>query len=61
MKVDKIGYYRGKPISEMSREELLDFAEYAGKRVQELEVVEKETQDYRIEKEVSAVLNPHKS
>lgn len=50
MKFDKIGLYRGKPISEMNREELLNFALWAVQRIEGLEKIEKDTQDYRIEK-----------
>lgn len=33
--MDKIGIFKGKDISKMTREELLDFAEWAGKQMQE--------------------------
>lgn len=42
--MDKIGYFKGKPISEMSREELLEFAQWAGKKIWELE--NQETAEY---------------
>jgi hypothetical protein len=35
--VDNIGYFRGKAIGAMSREELLEFAGWAGPRIVELE------------------------
>lgn len=34
--MDKIGMFKGKPISEMTREELLEFASWVGKEVEEL-------------------------
>lgn len=52
MKFDPIGMFMGKNISQMSREELLEFATWASKKIQELEVVERATRDYRIDKEV---------
>lgn len=33
----KIGLFKGKEISEMNRVELLDFARWASKRIEELE------------------------
>jgi hypothetical protein len=51
--MDKIGIFKGKPISTMTRDELLDFATWAGKRIQGLEKIEQETQDYRIDKEIT--------
>lgn len=50
--MDKIGYFKGKAISEISREELLDFATWAGERIASLEGIEKETEKFRINKEV---------
>lgn len=35
--MDKIGTFKGKNISEMTREELLNFAEWAAKRIWEQE------------------------
>jgi len=49
---DKIGIYRGKPISQMSREELLDLAEWAGKEIWAYEQLKEETLEYRIDKEI---------
>lgn len=43
--MDNIGYFKGKPISEMTREELLDFAKWAGMRIYELQRMEDKTQD----------------
>lgn len=53
MKFDKIGIFKGRPISEMTREDLLDFASWAGKELTRYGIMEKETQDYRIKKELS--------
>lgn len=50
--MDKIGTFKGKPISEMSRDELLEFAKWAGKRISELETIERETEDFRIDREL---------
>ena len=50
--MDRIGLYRGKNISEMTRDELLDFAEYAGKELARLNKMEIATQDHRIKKEL---------
>lgn len=36
-KFDKIGVFKGKPISKMTRDELLDFASFASQKIQELE------------------------
>jgi len=33
---DEIGMFKGKKISEMTREELLDFARWAGKEIERL-------------------------
>lgn len=51
MVIDKIGYYRGQAICEMTHEKLLDFAAYAMKEIERLKRMELETLDYRIEKE----------
>lgn len=40
-KVDKIGYWMGEPISEMSRPKLLKFAEWAGKEIIRLQYEKK--------------------
>jgi hypothetical protein len=50
--MDSIGIYRGKNISEMTREELLDFARFAGKEIQRLQKISDETLDFRLNKEV---------
>ncbi len=50
--MDKIGMYKGKNISDMTREELLDFAKWCAGRIQTLERIESETQDFRLNKEI---------
>jgi hypothetical protein len=50
--MDKIGLYKGKEISEMTRDELLDFATWAGKEICRLQGIESVTEDYRIKKEI---------
>lgn len=50
--MEEIGMFRGQFISKMSRDELLDFATWAGKRIEELENIEKETQNFRLAKEI---------
>jgi len=52
MTFDNIGYFKGKAISKMSRDELLDFAVWAGKEIYRLNKVERDTENYRIEKEI---------
>lgn len=52
--MDKIGIFRGKPISEMSREDLLTFASWAGKRIAELETLADKHQDLDLNREVLA-------
>lgn len=47
-----LGLFRGKEIADMDREELLEFARWAVGRLQELQIIEQETQDYRINKEI---------
>jgi len=54
--MDTIGTFKGKPISTMSKEELLDFAKWASYRTQELEKIESDTQEYRLKKEVNESL-----
>lgn len=46
MKMDKIGIYRGKPISDMTRDELLEFVDWICKK---LVVKEKELADLEAE------------
>ena len=53
--MDKIGTFKGRPISEMTREELLEFAIWAGKEINRLNIIERETQDFRINKELGLV------
>ena len=53
--MDKIGTFKGRPISEMTREELLEFAICAGKEITRLIIIERETQDFRINKELGLV------
>ena len=43
--MDKIGIFKGKFISRMTRNELLDFAEWAGKKIEELEKMEKQDKE----------------
>lgn len=50
--IDPIGYFRGKAVTEMSRDELIDFAKWAGNRIWELQKIEQSTQDYRLDLEV---------
>lgn len=40
----------------MTREELLDFAQFAMKAVEKLQCIEDETQDFRLRKEMHALL-----
>lgn len=49
---DEIGYFKGKPISKMSRGELLDFAQWSGRELSRLNKIEFDTRDYLIEKEI---------
>jgi len=53
----KIGLFRGKEIAEMSREELLEFAKFVANRIQYLEKIEMETEDYRLKKEADIIFN----
>ena len=50
--MDKIGIFKGKAISEMTREELLDFAAWAGKRIVELERKGEKHHDLDLQREV---------
>lgn len=50
--MDKIGIFRGVEISKMNKEQLLDFASWAGKRIEHLERLESETPHFRIKKEI---------
>ena len=50
--IDKIGMFKGKPISEMTREELLEFAAWTGGEINRLTKIEKDTQEYRLDNEV---------
>jgi len=52
----KIGIYRGKEISEMSRDELLEFAIWSSKQIEKYMVMEMDTQDFRLNKEVLDLL-----
>lgn len=56
--MDRIGIFKGKPISEMTRDELLDFAEWAGKEISRLIKIEGETEDFRLCKEAKDLLAP---
>lgn len=49
----KIGTYRGKEVADMDRGELLEFAKWASKRIEELEVIERDTQNFRIEQQIN--------
>ncbi len=53
----KIGLFKGKEISEMTRDELLVFATWASKRIEELQAIEQSTEDFRLDREMKA-LNP---
>lgn len=57
MKFDEIGMFKGKFISEMTREELLDFARWAAPTLERLMKIERETADLRIGKEIEALTN----
>lgn len=59
--MDKIGIFKGKNISEMTREELLDFASWAGKKIAELETVNTATKDHRLHKEVGYNKKPYRT
>ena len=50
--MDNIGLFKGKPISEMNRTELLEFASWASGKIEGLEKIAEETQDFRIDKEI---------
>lgn len=52
MKMDPIGIYKQKPISTMTREELLDFARWVCKEMTRLRRIEEETKDYRFNFEI---------
>ena len=47
MTIDKIGMFYGKPISSMTREELLEFAEWSAKEIQRLQG-QNTLQDFKI-------------
>ena len=49
---DPIGMFLGKPISQMTREELLEFAAWTGGEINRLTKIEKDTQEYRLDNEV---------
>jgi len=49
---DPIVYFKGKLISEMTREELLDCMRWFSKEIERLNRIERETEDYRIKKEI---------
>lgn len=51
---EKIGMYKGKFISQMNREELLDFAEWSAHEIERLQAVERDTQEIRLEKEIKS-------
>ncbi len=61
MLFDKIGMYRGIPISTMSRQELLDFADYASKHMSMLERMQQDAQMDRIEREAMLIQKETKS
>ncbi len=50
--MDKIGIFKGRGISEMTREELLEFAEWAAKEIVFLQKIAEESLDLRIKKEI---------
>ena len=50
--IDEIGMFYGKCISQMSREELLEFAKWAGKKIEELENKVEIAQPYLIDREL---------
>ena len=54
---EKIGIFRGKPISEMDRDELLYFAEWASKRIDILEKLADKHLDLDLEREVVKITN----
>jgi len=49
---EELGMFMGKQISEMTRDELLYFAKWAAHRIQELETIASETEDYRLSREI---------
>lgn len=51
--MDKIGVFKGIPISKMTREELLDFAEWAGMELERLKKIEQDTEEYRLNLEIT--------
>ncbi len=51
-----IGMFKGKFLEEATREELLDFAGWAGGELNRLTKIENETQDYRIRQEILSPL-----
>lgn len=51
--IDPIGYYKGKPITEMTRDELLEFAWYAGKRIDSYQETSENMEDIKIEAELA--------
>jgi len=48
----------GKMIEEMTREELLEFAAWAMREIYELQKIERETEDYRLEQELNRTFPP---
>lgn len=57
-KVEEIGRFKGKFISKMSRDELLDFAAYASTRIQSLEILEHKYADLEIKEELAKTFGP---
>ncbi len=56
--MDEIGVFRGKPISSMTRDELIGFARWVALELGRLSKVARDTQEFRLEKEIIEKLNP---
>ena len=58
--MDPIGIFKGKKISEMSRSDLIDFAEYAAKRIPDLERIAEKHAELDLMSEAGSFVAPKK-
>lgn len=56
--MEGIGMYKGKFISKMTRDELLDFAKWAARRIQDLEKISDIHHELDLHREVLSTLTP---
>jgi len=54
--MEKIGTFRGKEISQMNREELLEFAAWAAKRIEGLEKIAENHMELDLQRELLGLL-----